>query len=93
MSTIATSSAAGRLTRWPSRLRSRQRTRRAVRDHWTAPGTQRALSQNPEPDADHSPAFWASVAATFARDPGVIFDLFNEPYDYWGTDPDPGTAG
>jgi endoglucanase len=57
--------------------------------HWTAPGSQRALSQNPEPDADHSPAFWASVASTFAPDPGVIFDLFNEPYDYWGTDPDP----
>jgi endoglucanase len=57
--------------------------------HWTAPGSQRALSQNPEPDADHSPAFWSSVASTFAQDPGVIFDLFNEPYDYWGTDPDP----
>jgi len=57
--------------------------------HWTAPGSQRALAQNPEPDADHSPAFWTSVASTFASDPGVIFDLFNEPYDYWGTDPDP----
>lgn len=57
--------------------------------HWTAPGLQRALSQNPEPDADHSPAFWTSLAATFAADPGVIFDLFNEPYDYWGTDADP----
>jgi hypothetical protein len=57
--------------------------------HWTAPGSQRALSQNPEPDADHSPAFWTSVASTFASDPAVIFDLFNEPYDYWGTDPDP----
>jgi hypothetical protein len=57
--------------------------------HWTAPGAQRALAQNPEPDADHSPAFWTSVASTFASDPGVIFDLFNEPYDFWGTDPDP----
>jgi len=57
--------------------------------HWTAPGSQRALAQNPEPDADHSPAFWTSVASTFASDPAVIFDLFNEPYDYWGTDPDP----
>ena len=57
--------------------------------HWTAPGSQRALAQNPEPDADHSPAFWTSVASTFASDPGVIFDLFNEPYDYWGTDIDP----
>ena len=57
--------------------------------HWTAPGSQRALSQNPEPDADHSPAFWTSVATTFASDPAVIFDLFNEPYDYWGTNADP----
>jgi endoglucanase len=57
--------------------------------HWTAPGSQRALSQNPEPDADHSPAFWTSVATTFESDPGVLFDLFNEPYSYWGTDPDP----
>lgn len=57
--------------------------------HWTAPGSQLALSQNPEPDADHSPAFWSSVASTFESDPAVIFDLFNEPYDYWGTDPDP----
>ena len=57
--------------------------------HWTAPGTQRALSQNPEPDADHSPAFWTSVASTFVSDAAVIFDLFNEPYDYWGTNPDP----
>ena len=57
--------------------------------HWTAPGSHRALAQNPAPDADHSPAFWTSVAATFASDPGLIFDLFNEPYDYWGTDTDP----
>jgi hypothetical protein len=57
--------------------------------HWTAPGSQRALSQNPEPDADHAPAFWTSLASTFSSDPAVIFDLFNEPYDYWGTDPDP----
>lgn len=51
--------------------------------HWSAPGTQRALSQNPAPDEDHSPAFWSSVAATFAGDRGVLFDLYNEPYFYW----------
>jgi hypothetical protein len=51
--------------------------------HWSAPGTQRALSQNPAPDEDHSPAFWESVAATFKHDSNVIFDLFNEPYFYW----------
>ncbi|HEV2028877.1 MAG TPA: cellulase family glycosylhydrolase [Candidatus Dormibacteraeota bacterium] len=51
--------------------------------HWSAPGTQLALSQNPVPDKDHSPAFWSSVAATFSNDLGVIYDLFNEPFLYW----------
>jgi aryl-phospho-beta-D-glucosidase BglC (GH1 family) len=51
--------------------------------HWSAPGTQRALSQNPAPDEDHSPAFWSSVASTFVGDTGVLFDLYNEPYFYW----------
>lgn len=49
--------------------------------HWTAPGNQTALEQQPMPDFDHSPAFWTSVAATFKSDPGVVFDVFNEPYD------------
>jgi endoglucanase len=53
--------------------------------HWSAPGTQRALGQNPAPDEDHSPAFWRGVAAAFAQDQRVIFDLFNEPYFYWLT--------
>jgi len=53
--------------------------------HWSAPGAQTALSQNPAPDEDHSPAFWSSVASTFAGEPEVIFDLFNEPYFYWIT--------
>ncbi len=51
--------------------------------HWSAPGTQLALSQNPAPDEDHSPAFWKSVAATFSGDHGVIYDLYNEPFYYW----------
>lgn len=51
--------------------------------HWTAPGAQLALSQNPAPDEDHSPTFWKSVAATFAGDTGVVYDLFNEPFFYW----------
>ena len=50
---------------------------------WSAPGTQRALSANAAPDEDHSPAFWSSVAATFKHAPGVLFDLYNEPYFYW----------
>nr|WP_240948116.1 cellulase family glycosylhydrolase [Planosporangium mesophilum] len=57
--------------------------------HWTA-GTwtgresqctdTRATCQKPVPDAEHSPAFWASVADTFRADATPIFDLFNEPY-------------
>ena len=53
--------------------------------HWSAPGSQIALSQNPAPDEDHSPAFWSSVASTFGSDGGVLFDLYNEPYFYWTT--------
>jgi hypothetical protein len=49
--------------------------------HWTAPGTQTALEQQPMPDMEHSPAFWTSVATAFKSNPAVIFDLFNEPYD------------
>src|SRR5271155_1484363 len=31
-------------------------------------------------DAEHAPAFWRSMAATFKSNHGVLFDLFNEPY-------------
>ncbi len=41
--------------------------------HWTA------TAQTPMPDAD-TPAFWTSVATTFAPNHSVLFDLFNEPY-------------
>lgn len=57
--------------------------------HWSAPGTQVALEQQPMPDLDHSPAFWKSVASTFKSNHAVVFDLFNEPYD--PTDPRSGT--
>ena len=53
--------------------------------HWSAPGAQVALEQQPMPDRDHSPAFWTSVATTFKSNPAVVFDLFNEPFD--PTDP------
>ena len=56
--------------------------------HWSAPGTVLALSQNPAPDADHSIEFWREVAGSYKSEPGVIFDLFNEPYDYWGENAD-----
>ena len=43
-----------------------------------APGSYPATGQWPMADADHSISFWSQVAATFAKDPSVIFDLFNE---------------
>ena len=49
--------------------------------HWGAPGTQLATGQEQAPDADHSPAFWSSVAAAYKGVGGVAFDLFNEPHD------------
>jgi hypothetical protein len=49
--------------------------------HWTAPGNQTALEQQPMPDMDHAPPFWISVATAFKSNPAVMFDLFNEPYD------------
>jgi hypothetical protein len=48
--------------------------------HWAAPGTNQATSQWPMADADHAPAFWSSMAATFKSNHAVLFDLFNEPY-------------
>jgi endoglucanase len=47
--------------------------------HWTAPDVRVADGQRSMPD-DHSAAFWSSVATTFASDPAVVFDAFNEPY-------------
>jgi endoglucanase len=53
--------------------------------HWNAPGRQKALGQQVMADADHSPAFWRSVAQTFRDDRAVLFDLYNEPHDLsWG---------
>lgn len=34
----------------------------------------------PMPDAEHAIDFWSSVAARFAGDHAVLFDLFNEPF-------------
>jgi hypothetical protein len=41
------------------------------------------ISSNEVPmaDADHSVAFWASVASTFRRSPRVLFHTFDEPHD------------
>jgi len=48
--------------------------------HWAAPGRTMADGQTPMADADHSPAFWRSLASTFKRDHALVFDLFNEPF-------------
>jgi endoglucanase len=48
--------------------------------HWNAPGTTPATGQEVMADADHSPAFWSSVASSFGSTPGVVFDLYNEPH-------------
>lgn len=49
--------------------------------HWNAPGATLATGQQVMADADHSPAFWSSVATYFRSDPAVVFDLYNEPHD------------
>jgi endoglucanase len=49
-------------------------------------GTAKAKGQLPMPDERYAPAFWSSVAEAFKDDPGVIFDLFNEPYPNRNTD-------
>jgi len=48
--------------------------------HWNAPGSTPADGQQVMADADHSPAFWTSVATAFRSNPGVVFDLYNEPH-------------
>ncbi len=63
-------------------LRLRQAGLYVVLDlHWSAPGARLATGQQPMADLDHSPAFWSSVARTFKDQPGVVFDLYNEPHD------------
>lgn len=53
--------------------------------HWVAAGTTTAKPSQRMPDADHGIAFWQDVARAFANQPGVLFDLYNEPHDVdWG---------
>jgi hypothetical protein len=52
--------------------------------HWSAPPGQRALGQWPMADS-RSTTFWSSVAAAYAGNPSVMFDLFNEPYSIWNS--------
>ena len=48
--------------------------------HWAAPGDLPANGQQPMPNADNTPDFWADVARTFMDNSGVIFEPYNEPY-------------
>lgn len=45
---------------------------------WGAPGTDKATYQPAAPDADHSPAMWTAMAATFAGDSTVILAPWGE---------------
>src|SRR5947209_9726454 len=46
---------------------------------WAAPGRHRATYQPAAPDHDHSPAMWASMAATFKNDRHVLLAPWGEP--------------
>ncbi|MCK7593089.1 cellulase family glycosylhydrolase [Pseudomarimonas salicorniae] len=48
--------------------------------HWTAPGNACPMLQTQMANADHSLAFWTSVASQFKNNPSVMFELFNEPF-------------
>ena len=47
--------------------------------HWTGPAGVYAYGQRSMADAQ-SIAFWSSIAAEYADDPAVMFELFNEPF-------------
>ena len=61
--------------------------------HMSAPGTHRSTQIDYMPDADHMPAFWSSVAATFKTDHGIIFDPVNEVAMASWNNPHPAPAG
>ena len=53
--------------------------------HWGSPNNAAGqplcpIGQPGYADADHSLAFWKSVADTFKGNPAVMFELFNEPF-------------
>jgi len=52
--------------------------------HWTAPGKACPMLQTQMANADHSIAFWTSVAKIFKGNPAVMFELFNEPFMNFG---------
>jgi endoglucanase len=50
---------------------------------WGAPGNHVASYQPGGPDADHAPAMWSSLAATFANDPNVLLAPWGETSTGW----------
>jgi hypothetical protein len=54
--------------------------------HWSAPGEQQAIGQQPMPDRDHATTFWRQVATAYRNNRSVVFDLFNEPSPDSGQD-------
>jgi hypothetical protein len=74
------------VTRWVALLR-RNHLYVIVDAHTATPSTdlqgrpQPALEILPMLDAGQGIPFWTSVAQTFRRDSGVLFDLYNEPHD------------
>jgi hypothetical protein len=50
---------------------------------WGAPGAAQATYQPNAPDADHSPAMWASMAQAFKNDPNVILAPWGETQVGW----------
>ncbi|MDQ1747865.1 MAG: endoglucanase [Frankiaceae bacterium] len=49
--------------------------------HWSHSGTAVATGQDLMANADNSLTFWSSVASTFASNPYVVFEPYNEPHD------------
>lgn len=61
--------------------------------HWSAPGNSCPMVQTQMANADHSIAFWTSVATTFKANSSVMFSLYNEPYFFGLSTPqDPWSA-
>jgi hypothetical protein len=49
--------------------------------HWSAPPGLYGTDQQAMADSQ-SVTFWSQVAAQFAADPSIVFELFNEPYNW-----------
>lgn len=48
--------------------------------HWSHDGTAIATNQDLMANADNSLTFWTSVASTFADNPFILFEPYNEPH-------------